>query len=177
MEHRWYTWINEPIFLDETTILPRKEAIAYFCKEGLFPFVKHQGYRFRLHDAGIIKYVLKVLFFISEKKKVYPSAHAKEIPHLEEQYFHYCSRLDTIAWMEFWETWKLFQDFQEGHYGYNFRFSIPEFIWSWIDLVDSETAIAVEQELDEKEYEDSKGKEDPYLQDTYKRDYQDRHWF
>jgi hypothetical protein len=53
-----------------------------------------------------------------------------------------------------------------------------EFLWSWLDFETSPAIQDLLQELEDTEYfdEGSKGKDDPYLQESSKRDYHDRHW-
>jgi hypothetical protein len=178
MESRWIYWLNEPISVSNSYV-PRKAAIADFCKEGLFPLVKARGYEFKENDVKIIKLILKILFFISEDIKVSPVAQNKETPHFSDHYLHYCSVLDTMTWMNFWRKWGHIQDFQEDEFGYKFQFQLPEFIWSWIDLKQSTAVSKLDEDIEylEGDGDGSKGKDDLYLQETSRRDYQDRHWF
>ena len=181
MEETWRYWINEPIYEYETGIQigKRKHLLREFCLQGLLPLVKHAGYVFQCSDGKLVKQVLLLLFYKSRGKKVVPKPILSDSPYEVEQYFHFHYNLDTRTWLDFWDTWGGIQDFQEGSFGYDLRFQMSEFVWSWLNLEMSPAAIDFEKEIEEDLYEEemSKGKEDPYLQDTLRRDYQDRHWF
>ncbi len=128
-----------------------------------------------MSDAELVKTLLTLLYKLHEGKTVRPIE--TDILNEKEQYELYCYKLDTQTWMEFWETWG-FQDFQEGAYASNLRFLLSEFVWTWLDLDSSKAAIELDTELYilHMEEEGAKGRDDLYLQETSKRDYQDRHW-
>lgn len=181
MENQWNYWINEPIFCDEgvSSIAKRKHCLAQFCFEGILPLLRRKGYILRFSEKELTKQLLYLLFALEHGKQPKPRISHEGAPHREEQYDHFQYKITTSEWLEFWETWGSLQDFQESHCGYPLRFELSEYIWSWIDLDHSPTAIQLEQWLldEEAQEEMSKGKEDPYLQETSKRDYLDRHWF
>jgi hypothetical protein len=84
---------------------------------------------------------------------------------------------------EFWERWKEIEDFQEGRSGHVLLHTLPQFLWASLNIEDSPITIEIEKILDEvAEMEEidwrreSKGKDDPYLYDTSKVNYEDRHW-
>lgn len=174
----WAYWINEPVFLDDgvMNIGKRKHAIAQFVHEGLLPFVHKAGYRLCLHEGELTVTLLRLLYALQNEKHVVPIQ--IEGDFLAEQYDLYCFTLDADMWMRFWKGWGTLQDFAEGSPGYKLQFSLSEFVWSWLDLETSEKALKLYEELEDDTYQDelAKGKEDPYLQDTSKRDFQDRHW-
>jgi hypothetical protein len=178
MKHLWSYWLNEPIYLDNgvTNIVKRKDAVYLFCKEGLIPFIEQKGYRFYMDDTNLYYAMLRVLFALFRKKKV--MGHKVEDDYADEQYDFFCYHFDSLEWEHFWDKWGGFQDFQEDAFGHSLRYTLSELLWSWIDLGSSPKAIRLRRELEqEEEYEEiTKGKEDPYLVETSKRDYQDRHW-
>jgi hypothetical protein len=178
MHMKWNYWINEPIFLDKgvTNILKRKSAISYFCRHGLLPLVQNAGYKLHMNEVDLVKTVLSLLYRLYEGKTVTPIQ--TNILNEKEQYDLYSYKLDTQVWMDFWETWGDFQEFQEDAYAYNLRFILSEFVWTWLDLDSSKAAIELDNELYiiYMEEEGAKGRDDLYLQETSKRDYQDRHW-
>jgi hypothetical protein len=178
MAGTWNYWINEPVYLDDgvTNILKRKQAIYLFCSEGLVPFIESAGFRMVYDRKELTRILLRLLYMLSIGTRVKP-VRFYERPR-EELYEYYCHSLDTKEWEGFWSTWGSFQDFQPDRFGYCLRSSLSEFVWSWLDL---EYSPAFEGLLKELEAADSleegaKGKDDPYLQETSKRDYQDRHW-
>jgi hypothetical protein len=178
MTSYWYTWIQEPIWLEDSP-WSRQEAIAFFCSNGLLPMIEKEGYRLCISEQELTRLVLKCLYAVYQGKRVVPKDLHKGTSHERDHYFHFMFKVDTQRWLQFWDTWGSLQDFQEQAYAYNVRFQLPELIWSWIDLEHSPAAIFLEEELQEEDWqaEVAKGKEDPYLQDTSRRDYQDRHWF
>ena len=178
MKHLWKYWLEEPIFLDDgvMNILKRKEALSIFCREGLIPLLHKKGYQLKFNDGVLYTTFVKVVFTLFCKKKVigYPV----EDDYAEEQYNEYVFHLDSLEWESFWEKWGGFQDFQENAFAHSLQSTLPELLWTWIDLDASSTAVKLRRELEqEEEYEEGpKGKDDPYLAETSKRDYQDRHW-
>jgi hypothetical protein len=174
----WEYWINEPVYLDGGVfnIVKRKQAIAIFVKEGLVPFIEKSGYYFEYSDVKLAHILLTVLYRLYEGKQIL--AHPRYDKYVDEQMFLYDHLFDTMAWDRFWSVWGSYQDFQEGRFGESLRYKLPGLVWSWIDLERSPRAIRLEKDLEEQENQEEfpKGKEDPYLQDTVKRDYQDRHW-
>lgn len=180
MEDSWPYWINEPIYISENGIAygKRKNVIAEMCVKGLIPFVKQGGYCFRYSETELVKQILVLLFTLHRGKQVCPKVLQIDIPYEQEQYYRFHHNLDTMDWLQFWETWGGIQDFEEGSFAYKFRFQLPEFVWSWLQFDRSPAVMKLEKEIEEDDYLDelSKGKDDPYLQDTLKRDYQDRHW-
>ena len=178
MDSRWSYWINEPIFMDGgvMNIVKRKHAMYIFCKEGLIPMLKSSGYTFAMNDSLLVKQILQLCFALSKGHTVLPKE--QQCAYMEEQYDYYNYLFSTQRWEKFWKRWGNMQDFQEGHYGYYLRYTFSDFVWSWLNIDASSTAIALEQELDaQHDYDEfTKGKDDPYLQETSTRDYQDRHW-
>lgn len=176
MEH-WGFWLNEPIFTDKGTGYAKRKHILYsFCMDGLIPFVESAGYKFHYPDTQLYKILLTTLYRLYQGYRVRPNA--IECDNQEEQYTHFHYRLDTDAWLRFWSKWGNIQDFDRDGYAHQIQFELAEFVWSWIDFTISRAVQDVYYEIDQDEYyeEGSKGKEDPYLQETSKRDYQDRHW-
>jgi hypothetical protein len=175
----WDYWINETVYFDGGVFnsMKRKQAIAIFVKEGLVPFVEGAGYFFEMNDVKLAHILLSLLYRLYEGKKVYPSPRYDRYVN-DEQLFLYEHLFDSMAWDKFWAVWGSYQDFEEGRFGECVRYTLPSLVWSWIDLERSPRAIRLEKELEEQEYQEEfpRGKEDPYLQDTSKRDYQDRHW-
>jgi hypothetical protein len=174
----WAYWINEPVYLDDgvMNIAKRKHAIAQFVQEGLLPFLHRAGYRVCLQEKELIVVLLRLLFALHKGKQIAPIE--VEGDYMMEQYDLYCYVLDTETWMQFWKGWGTLQDFSEGRPGYKLQFTLADFVWSWLDFESSSRAFALYEELEEEQYQEemAKGKEDPYLQDTSKRDFQDRHW-
>jgi hypothetical protein len=174
----WDYWINEPVFLDGgvMNILKRKQAISIFVKEGLVPFIEKAGYRFHYTDVELVHVMLCLLYRLYEGKNVI--AHERVEKNMLEHLWLYEYRLDSTAWARFWKTWGSSQDFEEGRFGECLRYKLQTFVWSWIDMDRSPASIQLERELEDQENQEefSKGKEDPYLQDHSRRDYQDRHW-
>jgi hypothetical protein len=178
MESAWLYWINESIFLDKgvTNIMKRKHAYSFFCKNGLVPFLKSHGYIFEGSTTELTTKLLRLLFH--SWKGYHVQAISQNCDFEEEQYELYCHKVDSQQWDRFWKSWEGFQDFESGAFGYPFQMSLPTFCWSWLNLYISPAAESLHRELEEilREEEAAKGRDDPYLQETHMRDYQDRHW-
>jgi hypothetical protein len=178
MTSLWNYWINEPIYLDEGVfnIVKRKHAIYTFCREGILPLVRSVGFRIIHDEKKLTSILLQMLFAMANGKDI------KAIPYeekpYEEVYEYFCFVLDSQVWETFWSKWGSLQDFQEGSFGYPLRSLLFEFLWSWLQFETSPAIQDLLQELEDTEYfdEGSKGKDDPYLQESSKRDYHDRHW-
>ncbi len=173
----WGYWLNEPIYTDKgvMNIQKRKHVLYDFCKRGLLPFLESAGYySFKTNDE-LYKTLLNVLFTLYRGKTVLP--HQVDFPHGEDHYNMYMYHLDTQAWDRFWLRWSDLQDFEEGAYGEKLRWILPDLLWSWMDFDNSSAIQTLERELIELEsQEETKGKDDPYLQENSRRDYHDRHW-
>ena len=178
MESQWKYWVNEPIFLDAgiSNILKRKQAYYLFCKEGLIPLFEDAGYRFSESPSYVTKKLLRLMFTVWKGLRVQP--YRQECDFEEEQTTTFYYELDGEVWTSFWKQWQGFQDFDTDRFAYSFRYQLPAFLWSWVDVYNSPRAIQLEKELQDivTEEEISKGRDDPYLQETHQRDYQDRHW-
>ncbi len=178
MDTIWLNWINEPIFVDKgiTHIQKRKHAYVYFCIEGLIPFLKSQDYIFEGSSMELAAKLLRLVYHIYKDHRVEPINHERDFE--EDQFDLYCHTFDAFAWEHFWDTWEGFQDFEPGAFGHEFKTMLPTFVYSWLDLENSPPAYRLHQELIElmEEEEATKGRDDPYLQETHTRDYQDRHW-
>ncbi len=178
MDTSWLYWINEAIFIDKgvTNILKRKHAYYYLCKEGLIPFLKSHDYVFEGSSMELAAKLLRLMYHAMKGHRV--EALTKDYDFKTEQFDLYCHTIDSLAWDHFWSTWEGFQDFEPGAFGYELQMRLPTFIWSWLDLDNSPTAYILHNELVElmQEEEATKGRDDPYLQETHTRDYQDRHW-
>ena len=178
MDTTWLYWINEPIYLNKgvTQILKRKHAYYYFCKEGLFPFMKSKDY---LLEGSPMKLAARLLRLVYH---VWRGHHVEALPQdcnfKAEQFDLFCHSFDSLEWEQFWTRWEGFQDFEPGTFGYKFQYILPTFVWSWLDLDNSPAAYMLDKELMDllEEEEATKGRDDPYLQETHARDYQDRHW-
>lgn len=173
----WAFWINQPIFIDRgIQYEKRKHAIYRFCCDGLIPLIESVGYRFEYKDSKFFHAFLSMLHLLSKGHSIRPVT--VEIPHEEEQHSEFHYRLDTDVWQEFWKKWGCIEDFDEHGYGHRLQYELAEFVWSWLDFENSPAVESLYLELKEDDsYEEGpKGKDDPYLQETSKRDYQDRHW-
>ncbi len=178
MDTTWLYWINEPIFTDKgiTNILKRKQAYYFFCNEGLFPFLKSKGYLFEGSPMKVTAKLLRLVYHVWRGHRV--EALSQDCNFKTEQFELFCHTFDSSEWEQFWISWEGFQDFEAGGFGYEFQYTLPTFVWSWLDIDNSPTAYMLEKELVELMDDDevTKGRDDLYLQETQTRDYQDRHW-
>ena len=181
---RWETWVRQPIFATAGVyqISPRYSILFDFVQKGLVPFVKAKGYVFAKDTEGITLSLLRYLFALSQGERV-----KFNNPHkgcAQEHILEFEHRFDTLELDDFWERWGSIQDFQDGAYGYELRYSLPSFLWANLELKRSPIYEEIERALAElDEYEESiygkknpKERDDPYLQDTSKVNYEDRHW-
>ena len=176
MYSSWEYWINEAVFLDKGifNIVKRKQALYIFVKEGLLPLLESNGYKLIFNEAKLTNILLQMLFALREGKQIQPHILDDDIPEDYLNYFEYT--LDSSVWDRFWTQWGCLQDFDEGGCGESLRMTLPLFVWSWINFDTSDAIYQVQKELEEEYQEEvSKGKDDPYLQETSKRDYLDRH--
>jgi hypothetical protein len=179
MNSHWALWCSESIYTRRNGIqtLRRNEAVSWLCDEGLLPLFKQAGYRLRLSSPQLSAALLRVMYALASGKYIRALPTHAEYPHLREHEIEYAQRLDTQTWMRFWETWGEMEFLPETPL-YKFQALVPDLLWSWTDLGQSVAVDIVEDEIREQDYQDelSKGKEDPYLADTSRREYQDRHW-
>lgn len=180
MDKTWIYWLNEPIFTDKGTIniCKRKHALYRFCISGVIPFLESKGYVLYKSYREVYQTILRVLFTYYQGKRVLP--HRVEYPHDEDHYLAYIQAFDTDAWTSFWSKWSTIQDFETDAYGEPFIYILPDLLWSWINFDHSKAIQDLEKILNEydeqEEFAIPRNKEDTYLQEHSKRDYQDRHW-
>jgi hypothetical protein len=171
-------WLNEPIYTDSGVycIQKRKYAIHSFCVNGLIPLLESHGYKFRFSDIELTRTLITLLFKLYEGHTVKPFM--IDIDNQQEQYDTFCYTLDADSWDDFWRRWGTIQDFEEDRYAHKLVYELSGFVWTWLDFDHSPTIVKLYKQLEEMDAmeEGSKGREDPYLQETSKRDYQDRHW-
>jgi hypothetical protein len=174
----WGYWLNESIYTDDGVynIMKRKHALLDFCQHGLIPFLESAGYKLRFPEGEFYKVFLRLMFGLSKGHMIKPVIN--DCQYYEDQYDWFSYKLDTERWQKFWDIWGSLEDFSKDKYAYRLQFELAEFVWSWIDIDVSPSAIELYRELEEMEYQEevTKAKDDPYLQETARREYQDRHW-
>lgn len=179
MNRHWTLWCRVPIYTTQSGIcqLRRSEAVTWLCSEGLLPLLQKAGYTLRLSQDQLQATLLRVLYTLDSGNHVVPLPTHEDHPYGVEHEQEYRQQLDTQAWIAFWETWGEIE-FLAPDLLSRFHLLLPTLLWSWVDLERSPQAEIVDQEIEEQEYQEelSKGKEDPYLLDTSRREYQDRHW-
>jgi hypothetical protein len=169
----WTSWLLEEISLDGTisNILPRQTVIQKFCLNGLYPFIVSKGYVWRIEKDVLIAKVLRLMYFAYRKKRIFVEDYNYDWNPEHKQI--YWSAVDTDAWDTLWTTWGMMEDFDEQTgFAYRLRFSLPNYVWNWLDLEKSPRAIKLEKDLYDPDTQDvyselrgQKAKEDPYLQD------------
>ena len=179
-QEMWESWVRKPIYGDDGVynVGPRYAVLEHFVKRGLFPFVKSKGFRLRGDEPKVLKSFLRYLFEVFLGSKVrFTNPYPNCLRDHKEEFDH---RFDSLELEVFWDRWGSIQDFQEDAYAFQVRYTLPLFLWAWIDLENSPICIKIESILDEvEEYEatrEPRGKDDPYLQETSKANYEDRHW-
>jgi hypothetical protein len=179
----WTQWVRQPIYIGKSLeTAPRSVAIQNFVKQGLLPFVREKGYTIKGKADDIAIRLLQYMFALYLDEKVvfqnpWPDAFAEDIQEFDDQF-------DSMELERFWDTWGYLQDFQENAYAEKLRYTLPAFVWTQIDLENSSRVIQMEKifqeclEMETYEYlkQHPRAKEDPYLHDTSKVNYEDRHW-
>jgi hypothetical protein len=158
-------------------IAPRHLVIRNFVQKGLMPFVRSKGYVFQGDATRVSNSLLRYLFAVYlDDKVLFKNPHKHQFEDHFDEFEH---RFDTLEMEPFWERWDCIEDFQRGNFGERVKYTLPYFIWASLDLEGSpayKKLEAIFAELDEIERKETKGKEDPYLHDTSKVNYEDRHW-
>ena len=183
-EALWSSWVSKPIFGDGgvVNIAPRHVIIHQFVEKGIFPFVKRKGYIFSNNAPRVTKSLLHYMFALYLGEKVrFVNSHKGILKDHVDEFEH---RFDSLEIEEFWEQWNSIQDFQDGSYASCLQHTLPGFLWYHINIEQSPITLKIESILDEieeqEEYErrkkDTKAKEDAYLQETSRVNYEDRHW-
>jgi hypothetical protein len=169
---KWEQWLTKNIFMDDGVYnyAPRHLVISDFVKSGLMPLIKQMGYHTQYTPKIITEKILRIMWFMYEGKTLYPLNKQNEFPH--EHYETYRLKLDDGLWDHFWRKWKDIQDFSVDHgYAWRLQYSLPLFIWNWLDLPNSRAFLELEHEYEDMYADDdhaysSKGRnEDPYLND------------
>lgn len=182
-QQRWEEFIRKPIFANNGVyaVARRFNVILDFVEEGLFPFVKSRGYVFAQNAKGVTLSLLRYMFALYEGNKVnFKNPHVKWMKDHFDEFEH---RFDSLELETLWDRWGFIEDFQEQQFGEPLHYTLPSFLWASIELENSPIFIEIEKRLDDiddLEYAQgkkvTKGKDDPYLRDTSKINYEDRHW-
>ena len=177
----WETWVRETIFADDGVYnYSSRHAVMFdFIQKGVMPYVKRKGYVFKTDAKDITLSFLRYLFALHLGEKViFLDPHKNEDKLHFEEFEH---KFDTMEMEAFWERWGTIEDFH--HYAKKVIYLLPFFIWAQIHLQYSPAYTKLERLLDEvddmentKRTKESKGKEDPYLHDSSRPNYEDRHW-
>jgi hypothetical protein len=179
----WETWTRKVIYADRGVynIAPRHLVIRNFVQKGLIPFVRSKGYIFSGDATRITNSLLRYLFALYIGDTVqFKNPHKNVYKDYFDEFEH---KFDTLEMEPFWDKWDCIEDFQEGQFGEPFKYTFPYFVWASLDLQGSPAFKKLEalfQEIDEMEEaqqrKEAKGKDDPYLHDSSKVNYEDRHW-
>lgn len=183
-QKRWETWFRTQIYADHGTHSygPRHLVIRDFVRRGLFPFVRAKGYVFSGDIEKVTISLLRYMFALHEGDKViFKNPHSKFVQDHVNEFEH---RFDSMELEEFWKRWNCIEDFQEYRYAHELHYTLTNFLWPSIDLERSPIFLQIEKALDEiEEWEEiqfarkeHKGRDDPYLHDSSKVNYEDRHW-
>ncbi len=179
----WEKWTRETIFADDGVYNygPRHLVIRDFVQRGLMPFVRNKGYSFSNNSEKVTKSLLRYLFALYlDEKVIFKNPHKEDYDDHFDEFEHV---FDFVEMEPFWDRWGSIQDFGQDRYAYKFQATLPYFVWAHLNLQNSPRYIKLEKQFDEVEemekelrQRDPKHKEDPYLVDTAKPNYEDHHW-
>ena len=182
-QRRWETWTQQLIYADlgVYNIAPRYLVIRNFVQKGLYPFVRSKGYTLQGDTTRISNSFLRYLFalYIGDTVK-FKNPHKNVDKEHFDEFEH---RFDSMEMEPFWEKWGCIEDFQDGNFGEKAKYTLPYFLWASLNLEGSPAYRKLEdlfKEIEEMEIaierKESKAKDDPYLHDSSKVNYEDRHW-
>lgn len=182
-EALWNSWVSKPIFADSGVynIAPRHLIIRNFVEKGLFPLARRKGYLFSNDVQRTTNSLLRYMFALwLGQTVIFKNPHKGILKDHELEFEH---RFDGMELEEFWEKWKHIEDFQEGGYASRLQYTLPAFLWASMNIEQSPITMKIEaiyDEIEEQEERDrkkeAKGKEDIYLQESSRSNYEDRHW-
>lgn len=141
-------WLHTPIFLDEhdyQTAMPRKEALFYFYKEGLIPFIEHHGYIF---DGTIPVFSHFVSFLFQPSTRdflIQPVSRILDKVNIDYEYFE-TRGIPSEDWDAFWKTWGSMTDFCDEHQ--KNQYWVPSFCYNRFDLYQSPSTEVVDREYE-----------------------------
>jgi len=162
---RWSNWCNEKLYVNHYTEerLERKYMITELVKNGLFPFLKKNGYSVACNEHRMAECIARYLYFGTI------SHEALNNDYRIQDYDHYYFVLDEDAWEDFWSVWSrrlpcwadIGEDAQKNREGIRFC------VWTLLDLYSSKRTHEVDDilGLEEEENEVVDGR-DPYLVDS-----------
>lgn len=177
----WEKWVRKPIFTDSGVynIAPRHMVMRHFIERGVIPLVRAKGFSLQYDGKKLTVKYLQYLFALYLGDKVLFKRAASPKEYFDEFEYH----LDTGMMIDFWNKWGCIEDFEEGGYANEARYTLTAFLWSVLDFESSPKFIWLNKilnELDEmereKERKEQKGKEDPYLRESSRYTYEDKHW-
>jgi len=160
---KWQNLYIESLKYGHITI---NQAIRYFIKDGLIPFITKNKYIFEFHPH-IIENTIASMMFRSSKNKIYLFPTRDGISFNDEYYDYYQYLIDDDKWKSFWTYWnnqldKLF-DYTNDK---KIALEIQSITWMFIDLEKSKAYEEYNESLGDLENTETYTvKIDPYILD------------
>lgn len=158
-EAPWKTWLHEYVYADirdASSYMKRYECFAYFCKEGLVPFVKSHGYIFSL-DRNLANDIANFFFQNCKEDFVQQPFHRRFYKKIHDDidFDHYITKgIPQEDWDLFWNQWMHMTDFYDDNF--RNRYPIHILVYNRLDLEHSATTkkltVILEDEEDQDEH-------------------------
>lgn len=118
---------------------------------GLIPLLKLYGYTISAKPITIVYNLCRMTFAFSKDQFKVCRFTPPEHSELEDvEYFEH--RLGSDVWENFWKVWGFLADFSEdSSYGIKVRYSMPYFIWSFVNIQLSSATAQLEDEFSDAE--------------------------
>jgi hypothetical protein len=169
------SWLDMPIYKNSGIhMAPRREMIAWFVYEGLYPWIEAQGWTWGVQPKELANQIATGLWqnegvhcFRSNWR--FPIANSLQS---EFYYEYYLQTVDDSAWEAFWSRWGLWEDVDpDTEYGMHRRNDIEALIWSQLNAEGSKQVINLDNKLDEEDaFEEEQALRNPRLSTAVRED-------
>jgi len=159
VEVEWRNWLAEPIEFDREWIA-REYVLDWFLRKGLLPFLYSKKYLFVSDDSVVCSRIATGLFNNRKKSCLLSNWNfgVENTDYSPEDLDHYHKILSPEVWEEFWNAWGLWDDVSpDAERGIDRRNDIQAYIWTQLDLRNSEQTAVLETEHGLGEEEDWPG--------------------
>ena len=163
-QYKFVQWQNLYIDSIKYGTISLNQAIQYFIRDGLTPFLKDHGYTFEVNSSTIENIVASTMYKISYDN-LYTFPVRGNVYFDDEHFQHFEYLISTEEWEHFFMAWnKMLDDiFTEA-----ICIEIKSISWMLIDINKSDAVIQYLESLEDSDNElsnDNKNSIDPYLLD------------
>jgi hypothetical protein len=149
-------WLHSYVDLGLEKI-KRGQMFKLFLHDGLIPFIESMGYVIGTPINVLYGRMVCGLYENRNKSTMESEWNTKYYCDYwnEDDKLHYFHVIDPATWAEFWNSWRMIEDFsEESGRGQDRRIDMEHFVWRQLDLENSyQTEVLYGEIIDEEDVE------------------------